>query len=451
MSRVTLTTTQTDRGLLTKPIFSSITLFAIPMLLGNALQQLYNVADTWIVGKYIGTGALAAVGAVFALMVFLTSVLLGLCMGSGVVFAQSVGEGREEQLTRRVGTAFAGIALISVLITAVSYRGSAAIIRWMNIPAELTKMTESYLKIVLTGIPAVFLFNFFAGYRKALGDSLQPLLVLVLSTASNIALDFFFVLKLDLGIEGAAWATVLSQYLSGVLCAALCLCRDAAVRRAFRKLDIRKEDLKILGRYSFYTCLQQSVMNLGILMVQGIVNSFGTVIMAAFSAGVKIDAFAYMPAQEYGNAFSTFIAQNYGAKKMDRVRKGIRCGLLTTVSYCLAASLILFLLAKPLIGIFVQASETEVIAAGVQYLHIEGLFYVGIGILFLWYGLYRAVGHPEMSLILTIISLGTRVLLARISASTPLGVTGIWWSIPIGWMLADLAGAWYLRKHPVYK
>ena len=181
-------------------------------------------------------------------------------------------------------------------------------------------------------------------------------------------------------------------------------------------------------------------MNLGILMVQGLVNSFGTVVMAAFAAAVKIDAFAYMPVQDFGNAFSTFIAQNYGAKEDGRIRKGLKAAVSISIGFCLVVSLLVFICAKPLMMIFVN--EMDVIKEGVRYLRIEGSFYLGIGCLFLLYGLYRAIGKPAMSLVLTIISLGTRVLLAYILSSI-VGVVGIWWSVPIGWFLADLFGFGY--------
>lgn len=202
--------------------------------------------------------------------------------------------------------------------------------------------------------------------------------------------------------------------------------------------------LKEITGLSFLTCVQQSVMNLGILMVQGLVNSFGTVVMAAFAAGVKIDSFAYMPVQDFGNAFSTFIAQNYGAGKKDRIKKGIRSAVLCSVSFSLMISLFVFLFARQLMGIFIKALETEILSVGVQYLRIEGSFYFGIGILFLLYGFYRAVSHPGMSVVLTVISLGTRVLLAYLISPVPaIGVTGIWAAVPIGWILADTTGILY--------
>ena len=187
-------------------------------------------------------------------------------------------------------------------------------------------------------------------------------------------------------------------------------------------------------------------MNLGILMVQGLVNSFGPVVMAAFAAAVKIDAFAYMPVQDFGNAFSTFIAQNYGAKESTRIRSGLKGAVCISMGFCVVISALVCAFAKPLMTLFVDAGETEVILEGVRYLRIEGAFYCGIACLFMLYGLYRALGKPEMSVVLTIISLGTRVALAYLLSAIPaFGVTGIWWSVPIGWLLADSVGLLYYR------
>lgn len=200
--------------------------------------------------------------------------------------------------------------------------------------------------------------------------------------------------------------------------------------------------------YSLLTCVQQSIMNLGILAVQGLINSFGVTVMAAFAAAVKIDAFAYMPVQDFGNAFSTFIAQNYGAGKKDRIVAGIKSAVTSSFVFCVVISATVFVFARELMLIFVKPEDAELIAIGVEYLRIEGACYVGIGWLFLLYGLYRGLGKPEISVVLTIISLGVRVVLAYWLASIPsIGLTGIWWSVPIGWLLADMAGFVYYYKY----
>ena len=422
-------------------VFPTMCLFALPMILGNLLQQCYNVVDTWVVGRCVSFAALGAVGSAFALMTFLTSILLGLCMGSGVVFSLCFGTRDEQRLENGVCASFLLTAAVTALLTALSLLGADAIVVWMIIPAEIAEMTRDYLVLVFWGIPAIALYNFFAAYLKALGNSVVPLAFLGVSTVLNIALDLLLVAVYPFGAAGAAAATVIAQYVSGVGIGFYTLARDVRLRQALRRFRVRRASLREITSYSLLTCMQQSVMNLGILMVQGLVNSFGTGVMAAFAAGVKIDAFAYMPVQEYGNAFSTFIAQNMGAKQAERIKQGVRCGVATVVSYCAAVSLILWFLAKPLILIFIDSGETAVVAEGVRYLHTVGPFYCGIGCLFLLYGLYRALGKPGISVVLTVISLGTRVALSYVLAPLPeIGVVGIWWSIPIGWALADLTG-----------
>lgn len=431
----------TQKDLTRGAAFPTLCFFALPMILGNMLQQGYNIVDTWVVGRYAGSDALAAVGAAFALMTFLTSMLLGLCMGSGVVFSLCFGRQDQEGLERGISASFLLVALVAALLTVFSLLGVDLILKWMRIPGRIWSITREYLVLIFWGIPAVALYNFFGAYLKALGNSVVPLVFLGVATVLNIGLDILFVAVWQQGTAGAAAATILSQYSSGLGIGIYVFVTSKAVREAFSRFRVSRAGLGQIISYSGLTCVQQSVMNLGILMVQGLVNSFGTTVMAAFAAAVKVDAFAYMPAQEYGNAFSTFIAQNMGAGKGERVRKGVRCGVLTTVSYCLAVSLVLWFLAKPLMLIFIDPGESAILEEGVGYLHIVGPFYCGIGCLFLFYGLYRAIGRPGISVVLTIVSLGTRVALAYTLAAIPsLGVVGIWWAIPIGWGLADLLG-----------
>ena len=430
------------------PVFRTMCLFALPMILGNILQQGYNVVDTWVVGRYVGPGALAAVGSAFALMTFLTSVLLGLCMGSGIVFSRCFGRHDKEALKKSICASFVLVAATAVVLTAAALINVDPIIRWMNIPEEITEMIRKYLILVFWGIPAVAVYNYFGAYLKAVGNSVVPLLFLGISTVLNIGLDILFVAYLGRGASGAAEATVIAQYISGAGIGAYVIFKDKTIRTSLRHFTFSKNSLAEIANYSLLTCLQQSVMNLGILIVQGRVNSFGTSVMAAFAASTKIDAFTYMPAQEYGNAFSTFIAQNAGARKEERITKGIRYASATVISYCLLASAVLLFLARPLMLLFIDAKETAIIAEGVHILHTVGPFYSGIGCLFLLYGLYRALGRPTMSVILTVASLGTRIALSYLLSSIPsIGVAGIWWSIPIGWALADMIGVlYYLKK-----
>ena len=429
------------------PVMRSMLLFAIPMILGDLLQQCYNVADTLIVGRFVGTGALAAVGSSYSLMTFLTSILLGLCMGSGALFSMHFGRRDADGLRESLVSSFVLIAAVAAALSAASFACLDLIRVFLQVPAEVWGLMRAYLAIIFAGIPAVFLYNYFASFLRAVGNSVVPLAFLAVSACLNIALDLWFVLGLGRGVAGAAEATVIAQYVSGVGIAAYALARRSEFRGLGRHLRIRAACLREVASYSFLTCLQQSVMNLGILMVQGLVNSFGPTIMAAFAAAVKIDSFAYLPVQDFGNAFSTFIAQNYGAKQPERIRAGLKGAAAASVGFGAVLSAVVWFFAAPLMGLFVNAGEAAVIAEGVRYLHIEGAFYYGIGCLFLLYGLYRALGRPGMSVVLTVISLGTRVALAYLLSATPLGVTGIWWAVPIGWALADAAGiGWYLAR-----
>ena len=436
-----------NRDLTRGPVTKSMLLFALPMILGNLLQQFYNVADTLIVGQFLGAAALAAVGSSYTLMTFLTSILLGMCMGSGAVFSIRFGEGDRARLKNSLSLSFLMIAAFTVVMNLAVFLLIDPMMGLLQVPEEVYPLMRSYLWVIFWGIGGTFLYNYFACLLRAIGNSATPLLFLGVSAVLNIALDLVFVVVVPWGVAGAAFATSLSQWVSGLGLLAFTLAKMPQLRPSRQDVRWKKDRVLEIARFSLLTCVQQSVMNFGILMVQGLVNSFGTVVMAAFAAAVKIDSFAYMPVQDFGNAFSTFIAQNYGAKRMDRVGRGIKSAVVSSVVFALLISVLVFVFAKPLLLLFVKPEETEILAVGVQYLRIEGAFYFGIGILFLLYGLYRAIERPGMSLVLTVISLGTRVALAYILSAIPaIGVVGIWWSVPIGWALADVTGVLYYKK-----
>lgn len=437
-----------NKDLTKGPVVKSMLLFAIPMILGDLLQQCYNIADTLIVGQFLGKTALAAVGSSFTLMTFITSIILGLCMGSGALFSIRFGQRDKRGLKQDLCTSFFFIAFISILLNIIAYIYLDVLKLFLRVPHEVWGDMRCYLLYIFMGIIAIFLYNFFSAYLRSIGNSVIPLIFLAISSILNIILDLYFVLVLKMGVGGAALATVLSQYVSGIGIMLYTLLKYKEVLVIFKISYLKRERIKQIISFSLLTCIQQSVMNLGILMVQGLVNSFGTVVMAAFAAAVKIDAFAYMPVQDFGNAFSTFIAQNYGAKEKDRIQQGLKEAVRISSIFCIVISILVYIFAKPLMMIFIDANETSIILEGVRYLRIEGAFYIGIGCLFLLYGLYRALGRPGMSVVLTVFSLGTRVALAYILSSIPaLGVTGIWWSVPIGWALADIVGLVYYKKN----
>ena len=430
------------------PVMGSMLRFAVPMILGNLLQQCYNVADTLIVGRFLGPDALAAVGSSYTLMSFLTSILLGLCMGSGAAFSIRFGRRDEQGLKEGMCASFVLITVLTVLLNILSFLLLDFVRVFLQVPDQVWGAMREYLAVIFCGIAATFLYNYFAALLRAIGNSVAPLLFLAISAILNIILDLWFVLGLERGVAGAAEATIISQYISGVGLALYTWIRCPQLRLRKEEFRIRWSSVREITGFSLLTCIQQSVMNLGILMVQGLVNSFGPAVMTAFAAAVKIDSFAYMPVQDFGNAVSTFIAQNYGARQWDRIRSGLRGAVAVSFGFCIFISLAVWIFAHPLMLLFVDAQETVILAEGIRYLHIEGAFYCGIGCLFLLYGLYRALGRPGMSVVLTVISLGTRVALAYLLSAIPaIGVVGIWWSVPIGWALADATGLIYYLTH----
>ena len=421
--------------------------FALPLILGILLQQLYNLADTWVVGRFIGEGALAAVGSSYTLMTFLTSILLGLCMGSSVYFSIQYGRQDPDRLRNGIFQSFLLIGGLTLLLNLTVYLALDGILVLLQIPPDILGLTKEYLQWIFAGMVATFLYNFFANLLRSVGDSATPLVFLGISVVLNIGLDILFVVPLGMGVRGAAMATVIAQFVAGLGLFLYTWFAFPALRVQKRHRYWDRAALKNLLNLSLFTCLQQSVMNFGILMVQGLVNSFGTAVMAAFAVAVKIDTIAYMPVQDFGNAFSTFVAQNYGAEKRDRIRTGTHWAVFWVVLFCLVIGGLVCLLAPRLMAAFVGGDAAEVIAIGTGYLRIEAAFYLGIGILFLLYGYFRAVNRPAVSVVLTICSLGTRVLLAyTLSALPALGVNGIWIAIPIGWFLADATGILLWRR-----
>ena len=440
-------TVNAEKNLTEGKILKTMLIFALPMILGNLLQQVYNIADTMVVGRFLGAEALAAVGSAYTLMTFLTSVIIGLCMGSGAVFSIAYGAGNQQELKKSIWVSFVFVGIVTIVMNATVFIWTRPILRLLQIPEEVYPLMYQYIRIIFSGILFVFLYNFFACLLRAVGNSVVPLWFLAISSVLNIILDLWFVAGLGKGVEGAAAATVIAQMAAGLGISVYTLWRVPVLRIEKQYMRMEKSVLNRVMQYSVLTCAQQSVMNFGILMIQGLVNSFGTVIMAAFAVAVKIDTLAYMPAQEFGNAFSLFVSQNFGARKYERIRKASGMAVKVSVSFCLVISVIVWIFAAPLVEIFLTDPQPAIVSAGVNYLHIEGVFYWGIGCLFLLYGLYRGMEKPVMSLVLTVISLGTRVVLAYLLAPMPqFGVNAIWWAIPVGWILADLTGfVYYLR------
>ena len=428
-----------QRSLTKGPITKGILLFALPLMFGNLLQQMYNIADTWVVGRFLGADALAAVGSSYTLMTFLTSILLGLCMGSGVAVSMQYGSGEEARMRQSVFQSFVLIAGMAVALNVLVYLGLDGILWVLRVPEELILLMKEYLRIIFLGITATFLYNYFANLLRAIGNSVVPLLFLAVSAVLNVILDLVCVLVLHWGVRGAAAATTFSQFVSGIGIGLYTLKKFPQL--CPKKEDCRwdKQNLATILNLSVMTSVQQSIMNFGILCVQSLVNSFGLAAMAAFTAGVKIDSLAYSPAQDFGNGFATFVAQNQGANQPQRLRHGIRTAFLLSGGFCLIVSTLVAIFAEPLLLVFLKNASAESLSIGVTYLRTEGLCYIGIGFLFLLYAIFRGLEQAGMSIVLTVLSLGLRVVLSYAFAPH-FGMMAIWLAIPAGWLIADIVG-----------
>ena len=419
----------------------TILTFALPMLIGNLFQQLYNIVDSVVVGRFIGKDALAAVGSAFMLMNFFSFVIIGLCMGASVVFSLFFGEKNYSKLRKSIFMSFVMVAAFTIVVSVLTTVYTEPMLRLMNTPNNILADSQDYLQIIFAGFIFVFLFNGSSALLRSIGDSKTPLYFLVLAALLNIVLDLLFVLVLNMGVTGVAIATVIAQAVSSVLCLVYAFIKIPFIRISKEDMVFNKDISLMIGKYGFLTAIQQSIMTFGMVCVQGLVNTFGANTIAAFAAAGKIDSIAYLPVQDFGNAFATYVAQNKGAGKTERIAQGVRSAVRTIIIFCIILSTLIYMNAGSLMKIFVKANETEVIRIGIEYLSVVSIFYMLIGFLFMFYGYFRGIGALKVSLILTIISLGTRVLMAYILSGIPqIGQRGIWWSIPIGWALADTIG-----------
>lgn len=415
--------------------------FAFPMLVGNIFQQLYNMVDSIVVGRFVGKNALAAVGTSFSLMNFITLVIIGLCIGSSIVISLYFGAEDYDNLKRTVSTSFIFMLLLTIFLSITTFIFSEKLLILIQTPQKILADSTAYLRIIFGGLIFTFLYNGSAALLRALGDSKTPLYFLILASIINIVLDLLFVIKFNMGVPGVAYATIIAQAVSSILCLIYAFAKIPMLRMSKKEFVFDKKLFPTIMKYSLLSCMQQSIMSFGMVMVQGIVNSFGADVIAAYTAAVKIDSLAYLPVQDFGNAFSTYIAQNIGANRIDRVKLGFKSSIKIIIIFCAISSVAIISLSGHFMRIFVDPAETTVIQTGIDYISVVGMFYILIGFLFMFYGFYRGVGSLYMSVILTIISLGTRVLVAYFLSSIPsIGAKGIWWAIPIGWILADIIG-----------
>jgi len=419
--------------------------FAIPMLLGNVLQQMYNVVDSIIIGKVLGKEALAAVGANFPLIFALISFVVGIAIGATVIIAQYYGAKQMDMVKRTIDTLYIFMFFASIALTIIGISFSESIFRLIDLPEEVIPLAVSYFNIYAIGFVFFFGFQGTSAILRGLGDSKTPLYFLVVSTIINIGLDVLFVVIFRWGIEGVAAATVIAQ--AGAFLSIVWYLNKYHKFLDFSPLKMKfdrgifKKSLQI-GLPSGF---QQTAVAIGFLALYRIVNTFGTPTVAAYSVATRIDSFATMPAMAFSAAISTFVGQNIGANKNERIGKGLKTTLLMISVLALTISACTVIFAEPLMRLFTNKEDYEVVAIGVSYLQIVSPFYMVFSMMFIFNGALRGVGDTLFSMFITIMALWIIRLPLSYLLSLHFGTIGIWWGIPIAWVFGVLASSLYYK------
>jgi putative MATE family efflux protein len=412
---------------------SLILKFALPMLLGNVFQQLYNIVDSIIVGNFIGKEALAAVGASFPIIFAFLSLIIGIASGSTIVVAQYFGAKDIEKVKRTINTLFIFLFFASIFISVIGIYFSEDIFRLLRLPEEIIPQATTYFNIFMGGVVVSFGFNGTSAILRGLGDSKTPLYFLIVSTVINIVLDLLFVLVFKWGIAGVAIASVIAQ--AGAFLTAIIYLNKThkIVRFSFKDLNFDKVIFKKSIRIGLPTGIQQSFVAAGMMALISIVNGFGTNVIAAYSVATRIDGIASMVAMNFAQALATFVGQNIGAKKIDRVKAGFIATLKMASLISIIVSAVILIFSHFIVDMF--TNDPEVIRIGTQYLTIVGAFYIVFTAMFTISGVMRGAGDTLIPMFISLIALWIIRIPAALILSRKLGEIGIWWAIPMGWFV----------------
>ncbi|MDD3705548.1 MAG: MATE family efflux transporter [Clostridiaceae bacterium] len=426
-------------------VYRHIIVFAIPIIIGNIFQQLYNVVDAVMVGRYVGEEAFAAIGIASPIMGTALFIMIGMCIGASVLMAQLFGANDITELKKEISTAFIAGSFFSVIVSIVFIIMTNPVLRLLNTPDNLIHDSRVYLITIFSGLIFTMLYNLFDAAFRSMGNSRIALFFLIIASILHIILDLVFIIIMDMGVFGVGLATVISQAISVLMCAVYGINTYPVLRFKKEEIIIDKNLLKKTAEFGWIAALQQSCVYIGRMLVQSAVNPLGISAIAAFSAVSRIDAFILSPGEGAANAITTFIAQNEGAGKKDRTRNGLRAGALLILVYCFSISLLVYFGAYPLMGLFVEKAGMSVILEGVRYLHIMSLFYVLSGLGNAFQGFFRGIGKVGITFFATFIQIIVRVVLSYILAPG-IGLAGIALAVGIGWMtLPFYQGIMYYR------
>lgn len=421
-------------------------LFCLPLFGSIIFQQLYNIADSWVAGKFIGEHALAAVGNSYEITLIFLAFAFGCNIGCSVLTSRLFGAGDYCRMKTAISTAMTVSAAVCGMLMLIGLFGSPVLLSIIHTPAEVYHDSRLYLDIYVWGLPFVFFYNIATGIFSALGDSKTPFYFLVLSSLSNIAVDILFVRTFKMGVAGVAWATFLCQGISCALALCTVLYRLKKIageeKAAFFSFDLLKQFLVI----AIPSILQQSFISIGNIVIQRIINGFGSGVMAGYSAGVKLNNLVITSFTTLGNGISNFTSQNIGANKPERVKAGFKAGL--KLVWCLSVPLCLLYLFLPqtLLGFFLDVPSAEALRSGILYLRILAPFYFIISVKLAADGILRGAGMMKKFMIATFSDLILRVVLAAVLSKTALGYAGIWCAWPIGWCIGTILSVWFYHS-----
>ena len=420
--------------LIHKPPVSALLIFALPMMLGNFFQQAYTMADSVIVGRFVGEDALAAVGASYSLTNVFISIAIGGGVGASVITSQTFGRRDYPRMKRSVSTALLAFLAISIALGGVGLLFSRQIMVLLNTPQNILADATTYLNIYFIGLPFLFMYNVLSSMFNALGKSRIPLYLLIFSSLLNIGLDIWMVGPLKMGVAGAAWATLIAQGISAVLSFSIFLreLKTYPGKLEGRFFDLR--ELQNMGRVALPSILQQSTVSIGMMLVQSVVNSFGSQMLAGYSAAMRIESICVVPMSAMGNAISSYTAQNIGAGKEDRVKSGYRVSYGIIFAIAAAICLVVQLLARPLISLFLEAPSAAAFDTGIACVRFMGWFYVLIGLKMISDGVLRGAGDMTMFTVANLVNLGLRVVLA-VTLAPRFGIQFVWMAVPAGWLV----------------
>ncbi len=434
-----------NRDLTEGNIRSLIWRFTLPLLGSMLFQQLYNIADSLVAGKFIGADALAAVGNSYEITLIFIAFAFGSNMGSSVVVSQYFGAGMKKEMKTAITTTFIAAFILSAVLTILGILFTDPLLEAINTPPELMEMSAEYLDIYILGVIFLFFYNIATGIFTAMGDSRTPFIFLAISSTANIAVDILFVTAFGMGVDGVAWATFLCQGISSILAMAALVIRLRRIGETGKAPLFSWHILRQITVVAVPSILQQSFVSVGNILVQSVVNSFGASVMAGYAAAIKLNNMIITSITTIGNGISSFSAQNFGAGRIDRVREGRREGLLLCVIFSLAATALFLALGRFIMLLFMNADAEAALSEGMRFIDIVSPFYVLITFKIITDAVLRGSGDMTPFMVSTFTDLILRVALAFILSSF-LGAMGIWLSWPIGWAVGTAVSLSFYRS-----